>query len=408
MNTHVAHHREDSSDAGHLILLGSGPRAEWDQAMGRLAARSPLLLVADMLPSWQRQYVAGARQANLLNPARVLEAATKFAMTRNISGILHFHPAHTRAAELVQQELGLPGPTPATITASTLRHRTAELLERAGAANSGALHADSYDQALRAAHAVGFPLVCKPASPRKRYAARVVEGPAALAEAFSTATAATWPGTGTVIEPRLDGIEATAYALSTASGHQVVAVSHATFDPQAEPTMLPIEVVVDADDVCAPAIENIAATALTAIGHLAGPAQLRMCITATGPRIIGITTHLTDPLIASLIEQVTGVDLIGAASDYARGQAHEPVEARAGASAVRYLQGPRAAELLRGHESVCPSITPYAELVQYAVPPSVGPLRRSGQLLVSGADYPQCVSRLRSALDEMRASRASA
>ncbi|MFF1678798.1 acetyl-CoA carboxylase biotin carboxylase subunit family protein [Streptomyces sp. NPDC058256] len=409
MNTH-APYRHDSSPAGHLVVLGSGPQAEWEHAMQRLAAGGPLLLIDDEPPNWQHPHLAGARTANLLNPQHVLKEARKFAFTRPIDGVLNFHPAHARAAAHLRQELRLPGPSAATLEASTLRHCTAELLAGAGVDHSGAIHADSFDQALEAAHQVGFPLVCKPASPRKRYAGRRVSGLPELAEAFSAATAATWPGTGTVVEPLLDGIEATAYTVSSASSSQIVAVSHTTFDPRAELSMLPVEVVVDADDVCAPAIEDIAHRALSALGHHSGPAQIRLRITATGPRVISITPHLTDPLMGMLIEQVTGIDLISAAARHARGQrtARVTEESRLGATAVRFIQGPNTTGLLPHNAAAHPHITPYATLQPYATVRRVGALRRYGHLVVSGADYPQCVARLRSAASELRTAHLSA
>jgi biotin carboxylase len=365
--------------------------------MQRLAAGGPLLLIDDEPPSWQRPHLAGARTANLLKPQQVLEEAQKFAVTLPIVGVVHFQPAHTRAAALLRQELGLPGPSDTALEAGTLRHRAAELLDRAGVDHSGTIHVNSYDEAVEAAHQVGFPLLCKPSSPRKRYAGRQVTALPELAEAFSAATAATWPGTGTVIEPLLGGIEATAYTLSSASGPRVVAVSHTTFDPQAETAMIPVEVVVDADDVCAPAIEDIAARTLAALGHHSGPAQIRLRITATGPRVISITPHLTDPWVGMLIEQVTGIDLVTETGHHARGKATTPEESRLGATAVRFLQGPHHTRILPPHATPQPHITPYATLQPYAAACRVGPLRRNGHLLVSGADYPQCVARLRSA-----------
>ncbi|MCX4826379.1 hypothetical protein OG883_42825 [Streptomyces sp. NBC_01142] len=406
MNTH-APHREDSP-TGHLVVLGSGPQAEWEHAMQRLAAVGPLLLIDAEAPTWQRPHLADARTASLLDPPRVLDEVRKFASTRPIAGVLTFDPAHARTAALLRQEFALTGPSTATVEATTLRHRTAQLLTGAGVDNSGALHADSYDQALEAAHQVGFPLVCKPASPRTRHAARQVTGIPDLAEAFSAATAVTWPGTGTVIEPLLDGIEATAYTADTPSGPRVVAISHATFDPQAEPALLPVEVVVDADDVCAPAVEDSASRALSALGHRSGPAQIRMRLTATGPRVISVTTHLTDPLLGMLIEQVTGIDLIAQAGHHARGRTFLIDESRLGATAVRFLQGPGPTPLLPPNAAAHPHVTPYATLQQYPAERRVGPLRRSGHLLVSGTDYPQCTARLRSAAAEIRAARLSA
>lgn len=407
MNTH-APYRDDTSLAGHLVVLGSGPQAEWEHAMQRLAAGGPLLLIDDEAPTWQRPYLAGARTANLLNPQQVLEEARKFAITRPIAGVLNFHPAHTRSAAHLRDELALPVPSTAALETSTLRHRTAELLALAGVDHSGAIHADSYDQALEAAHQIGFPLVCKPASPRKRYAARRVSALPELAEAFTAATAASWPGTGTVIEPFLDGIEATAYTVSSASGSRTVAVAHSTFDPQAEPALIPVEVVVDADDVCAPAIEDIAHRALAALGHRSGPAQIRLRITSTGPQVISITTHITEPLMGMLIEQVTGIDLISEAGHHARGKTALTEENRLGAAAVRFIQSPHTTTTLPPQTTAHPRITPYATLHPYATARRVGPLNRSGHLLVSGTDLPQCVVRLRHAAAELRTARLSA
>lgn len=346
--------------------------------------------------------------ANLLDPPQVLEEARKLAITRPITGVLNFHSAHARAAALLRQQFSLPGPYTATLEASTLRHRTAQLLTGAGVDNSGALYVDSYDQALEAAHHVGFPLVCKPASPRTRYAARQVTGIPELAKAFSAATLASWTGTGTVIEPLLDGIEATAYTADSPSGPRVVAISHTTFDPQAEPALLPVEVVVDADDVCAPAIEDTASRALAALGHRSGPAQIRMRITSSGPRVISVTPHLTDPLIGMLIEEVTGIDLISQAGHCARGRTSLTEERRLGATAVRFLQGTGTTRPLAPDATVQTHVTPYATLRQYPSERRVGPLRRSGHLLVSGTDYPQCIARLRSAAAELRSLRLSA
>ncbi|MFI9772232.1 hypothetical protein ACIHJG_36025 [Streptomyces sp. NPDC052415] len=404
MNTHAP--SRDDGPTGHLVVLGSGPQAEWEHAMQRLAAVGPLLLINTEPPTWQRPHLAAARTADLLDPPQVIGEIAQAAKNLPIAGVLTFHPAHARTAALLRREFGLPGPSNATIEATTMRHRTAQLLSAAGVDDSGALHADSYDRALEAAHQVRFPLVCKPASPRTRYAARQVTGLAELAEAFAAATAATWPGTGTVIEPLHHGIEATVYTCASPSGPTTVAISHATFDPQAEPALLPVEVVVDAEDVCAPAVEDTASRALAALGHRSGTAQIRMRITSTGPRVISVTTHLTEPLMGMLIEQVTGVDLITQAGRHACGRTSLTDESRLGASAVRFLQGPGATPVLP--DSAAPQhVTPYATLQPYPAEHRVGPLRRSGHLLVAGTDYPQCTARLRNAAAELRTTRLS-
>ena len=406
MNTHAPY--RDDGPAGHLVILGSGPQAEWEYAMQRLAAVGPLLLIDAEQPTWQQPLLAEARTANLLDPSQVLATVQKFASTRPLAGALTFHPAQARTVDLLRRELALPAPSAATIEATTLRHRTAQLLTAAGVDNSGALHADTYDQALEAAHQVGFPLVCKPAAPRVRYAARQVRGLPDLAEAFSAATAATWHGTGAVIEPLLDGIEATAYTADSPTGPRVVAISHTTFDPQAEPAMVPVEVVVDADDVCAPAVEDAAIRALAALEHHSGPAQIRMRLTSAGPRVISVTTHLTDPLVGMLIEQVTGSDLVSQAGHHACGRVVYDDESRLGAAAVRFLQGPGGSPLLPPSAATHPHITPYATLLPYPTERPVGPLQRSGHVLVSGTDYPQATARLRSAATEIRSARLSA
>ncbi|MEV6676382.1 hypothetical protein AB0N09_05860 [Streptomyces erythrochromogenes] len=395
MNTDTAR-REDPRTPGHLLVLGSGPRAEWEHATKRLAEAGPLVLIDDEPASWQRQYVSAARVANTSRPETVEQAARWLAIEHPITGVLHFHPAHVRAAAAIRATFGLPGPTAATVAATTLRNRTLELMERGGIPSSGGCHADTFDQALEGAHIFGFPLVCKPAAPRRRYAARVVESLEQLAEAFSAATAASWPGTGTIVEPRLDGIEATAYTLNG----RLVAISHATFDPEAEPSLLPLEVVVDADDVCAAAIEGTVTRALESTGHRHGVAQIRLRITSSGARVISLATHLTDPLVAELIEQVTGIDLITAAGHHARGLPAEAEDTPLGAAAIRYLQGTAATRLLSGPAGQS-GITPYARLDRYGSDTRAGPLLRRGHLLVSGTDFPQCVARLRNAITEM-------
>ncbi|MFF3741183.1 hypothetical protein [Streptomyces sp. NPDC002566] len=128
--------------------------------MQRPAAVEPLLLMDAEPPDWQRPCLADARTANLLDPPQVLHDGRKLASARSSAGMLNFHAAHVRAAALLRQELALPGPPTATTETTILRHRTAQLLTGAG-----------------------------------------------VDQAFSAATAATWPGTGTVIEPLLDGAE---------------------------------------------------------------------------------------------------------------------------------------------------------------------------------------------------------
>ncbi|MFD4241896.1 hypothetical protein ACFWP3_09895 [Streptomyces sp. NPDC058525] len=395
MNTDTAR-REDPRTPGHLLVLGSGPRAEWEHAMKRLAEGGPLVLIDDDPASWQRQYVSAARVANTARPEIVEQAARWLSIEHPITGVLHFHPTHVRAAAAIRATFDLPGPTAETLAVTTLRNRTLKLLNRKGIPSSGGIHADTFDQALEGAHTFGFPLVCKPAAPRRRYAARVVESLEQLAEAFSAATAASWSGTGTIVEPWLDGIEATAYTLDS----RLVAISHATFDPEAEPSLLPLEVVVDADDVCAAAIEGTVTRALESTGHQTGVAQTRLRITSTGARVISLATHLTDPLVAELIEQVTGIDLIAVTGIHARGLPAETEETPLGAAAIRYLQG-TAADRLHARPAGQSGITPYARLERYGSDTRAGPLLRRGHLLVSGTDFPQCVTRLRNAIAEM-------
>ncbi|MET8676015.1 hypothetical protein ABZW18_00010 [Streptomyces sp. NPDC004647] len=394
------------SPPSHLLLLGTGPCAEWEHAMQRLAAASPLLLLDERPPTWQRPYLAAARTASLLEPTQVLQVVQELANSHTIDGIMTFQPAYQRAAALVRQELGLPGPDTKALQTCGARHRTAAVLERAGIEGSSSLRADSYQQALEAAHHVGFPLICKPDSPRRRYAARTVSALPDLAEAFSAVTTATWPGTGTVIEPLLDGLEATAYTYGTHSGTHVIALSHTTFDPAAEHALVPAELVVDADDVCVTAIEASVSRALAAVGLHTGPAQVRLRITATGPRIISISPHLTDPLAAQLIEQVTGVDLVTATAAHAVGHTARIEPAPLGAMAVRYLHGTTATAFSTTPDAAAP--TPFIHVAHYDTEHRVGPLRRTGHVLVTGSDYPQCVARLSSAGTHLRTPRLTA
>ncbi|MER5890315.1 hypothetical protein ABT160_41355 [Streptomyces sp. NPDC001941] len=398
MNSHPP--RRHDGPAGHLVVLGSGPQVEWEHVLQRLAAAGPLLLIEPIEPTWQRSFAPEVHVVADMNPHQILSAVRSFARTSPVDGALTFRPDQDRTVDLLRRELSLPAAATANVEAATLRHGMAQLLNAAGVDNSEALQADTYDQALEAAHQVGFPLVCKPAAARLRYTARRVNALPELAQAFSAVATVAGHASGTVIEPLFNGIEATAHTIDSPAGPGIIAMSHATFDPRAEPALVPLEGVVDADDVCAPAVEGVVSRALSALGHRSGPAQVRLRITSTGPRVLSVSSHLTDPLLSQLIEQVTGIDLITQAGDHARGATSHAQEKRLGAAAVHYLQDP-ASNDVPASPTTHTRITPYAALCPYPVAHPVGPLYRSGHIRVSGTDYPQCTARLQTALTEL-------
>ncbi|WP_326581832.1 hypothetical protein OIE69_44270 (plasmid) [Actinacidiphila glaucinigra] len=286
---------------------------------------------------------------------------------------------------------------------------TAQLLAQAGVEHSSPRLASTYEQAVDIAHHVGFPLVCKPDVPRQHFAARIATDLGQLATAFAAASEAFQVGTGGVVEPFLQGIEATAYTYSTSGRSHIVAISHATFDPQAEPALVPIELVVDGGDVCVGAVEDIALQALQAVGHHNGPAQLRLRLTATGPRVISIARQLPDPLVCLLIEEATGTDIISAAATHCRDRTMNLSGTPQGAAAIRYLQltasvaaEPAADQNVTGHA------TPFAYVTRYHAGRQVGPVLRYGYVHVIGADYPQSIARLRSSVSDLRPARATA
>ncbi|MFD9566997.1 acetyl-CoA carboxylase biotin carboxylase subunit family protein [Streptomyces sp. NPDC059994] len=330
-------------DAPVLVLLGSGERQQHGYAWESLAARHRVFLLDTVEPTWQRPFITGYQAVRVRDGAAVRAAVREVAARHRIAGVLTWDEHAATAAASAARETGCVGADPAAVRACRNKSLARAAMEAQGIATRWAQCFDLV-QARAAAAWIGYPLVLKPAASCGRDGVVKIATPEQLPHAYAfTARAAARQspeGAGMLVEEYLDGPEISIETISCRGHHTAVARTHTQLG---ELPGAPVTAHMVAPDLGAPATDEaarMAATALTALGITHGASHVELRLTATGPRVIEVSPCLAGDLIPHLVRLATGVDLVAAAADLARGRTPDLRPTRAHAAAIGFLNAP--------------------------------------------------------------------
>lgn len=145
--------------------------------------------VHDGYPDRLRAALAGVCATDLTDTPRALEDMDAFCRRHAIAGVAPCFELFTPLAALLAERLGLPGNAPGLARAARNKILMGEAFAAAGIPAPRWALAHDADEAFRAAreHALGWPLVVKPAEQGGSWGVSVVDGPDRLAEAVGAA-----------------------------------------------------------------------------------------------------------------------------------------------------------------------------------------------------------------------------
>lgn len=274
-----------------------------------------------------------------------------------VTAVGTFHELEQHHAARIAAALALPMHDIDTVTAVHDKAVMRERLRAAGVDDTPSAIVRDVTEAARFAARHGFPLIAKPVrGAGSTGIARVhsaAELPAALARAGIRSQ---WSSGDVLLERLLPGPQFSVEAVSEAKEHVIVGITakSSSTDHLVElghvcPAPL------DADTTAA--VHDLVTRTLTALGVTFGVTHTEIVVTPAGPRIIETHVRYAGDRIATLVHDVTGVDVRECAARQALGQSvlddvrsalrHEPSRA----SAI-WFAAPDAPGVLRGIEGI--------------------------------------------------------
>jgi biotin carboxylase len=240
-------------------------------------------------------------------------------------------------AARIAERTGLPHPiSPATAVLATNKLRQRERLAEAGVPQPRWWVVGGEDEPP----AVSGPVVVKAPDRQGQKGLTLVDEPAGLAEAITTARTASRNGLS-LVEELVDGPEVTVVGFS-ADGvfTPLVVTDRVVADPPAFGVALAHVWPSKVSDTGT--VSDTASAAVRALGIEAGPSSTQLRIGPDGPRVVEVAARLGGGHDAELARAITGVDLNGLAIDAALGNdlvliQHKPL---VGGAVTRFLVAP--------------------------------------------------------------------
>lgn len=320
-----------------LLVLAAGPLQLPAITVGkRLGLR---VVAADGNPHAPGLAVADAAHVvNITDPVACLAVAR----TERVDGVIHIcSEVAMTALGLINRELRLHGPDPATVVRATNKEHMRRAFESGGAPSPRSIGVDCDEKALEAAASIGGPLIVKPSRNSGSRGVTYVSADApteSILSAFRRARKES-RDPSVVIEQCIEGSEFSVEALTWNGRVEILAVTDkiTTGKPffvemgHNQPTQLPSS---HAESVRQAAIKGVRALGLD---WCAVHAEIKL--SADGPYLIEIGARLGGDFITTeLTPRSTGVDMVAAAIRLCLGEEPDlrPTHPPRGA-AIRYL-----------------------------------------------------------------------
>ena len=253
--------------------------------------------------------------------------------------------ACVRSAAVAARELGLPG-----IDIEVARVCTDKVLMRRRLSEAGLPCPPYYEvrditDAARAAKAIGFPLVMKPADNSGSRGVGHVTTLAQLEEATRVALSHSREGRA-IAERFLDGVECTVETYTVEGATRILAISDKVRMPSPFCVAASINYPGFFD---APTMERIgeaAKRAIAAVGLVNGPGHLELIVTSSGPVVVDLAARGGGfRIFSDVVPTVSGVDGVEAVLDFALGAMPRVTPAPGRAAVIRFFDPPRTGTL---------------------------------------------------------------
>jgi biotin carboxylase len=285
--------------------------------------------------------VARADTTDATSVAAVARAAAEDAgLAGLVTSSEYFVAVTARAAA----RLGLPGADPAAVERCRDKRRQRLVLRGAGVAVPAFAAANSPEEAVEAAAAIGYPVVVKPADGTGSRGVRLCCEPAEVLDHAAGLLAIRHDERGhpaiaaVLVEEHVIGPEVSVETFGT----EVVGITAKHLG------RLPSFVECGHDfPADGPQVGVVARAAIEALGLGFGPAHTEIRLGRRGPVVIEVNPRLAGGHIPTLVRLATGIDLIGATIDAVTGTARPLPEPGPGHASIRFLVPPRAGRVRR-------------------------------------------------------------
>lgn len=328
-----------------VVVVGSGGRAYREYAFAALADHCQAYLVAAAEPSWQLEYLAGHVTAADAGVAAVTRAvASCVTQTAGRVGVFTWDEPSLEVTSEVASMLGLPHMSPAAVRNCRDKLTTRRLLRSAGLPAVRFAHVSGLDEALRAADAIGYPVVLKPRALAASMGVVVARDPGELRAVFHHAVDAAYPGLdrldGLMLEEFLDGPEISVDSVVRDGDVRLVNVARKRlgFHPFFEEVghlVAPWR-----DEAWTDDLTGLIVGTHRALDVRTGVTHAEVRLTPSGPRLVELNGRLGGDFIPYLGQLATGVDLTAAAVDLALGRVPDTRATRDVCAEVRFLYPP--------------------------------------------------------------------
>lgn len=297
---------------------------------------------------------------------RDVELVVELARKERVDAVLTVaSDAALRATALVAQELGLPGPSPATVALAADKAAQWQLFSALGGARRRLVSGASVREAVSQAEVLKCPLVVKPVDGAGGRGSRVVGRAAELGEAVEQALLHSLSGRA-VVEEFVPGSDHTAEAFLAGGRRRFGVITDKELGPpglvprgHVVPSGLPAE----AQEEVWLLVEALCREA----GVQDGPVDVDCKMTAQGPELFEFAPRLGGNELPRLLGRATGIDLVDWALDVSLGLAVRPRRYHVRPVAVHILFSDRAG-LVEAELPRAASVGPPVE-VQWDVEP---------------------------------------
>ncbi|MEU9939095.1 ATP-grasp domain-containing protein [Streptomyces lavendulae] len=277
----------------------------------------------------------------------LLAAGEALAERHSIAGVVTWAEGHLTAVARLAEHLGLA--TTSVESVRTCRDKAASRAAFAahGVPSARSTAANSLDEALSAAVAIGYPVVVKPASAGGSIGVIKAETQEDLADAYAFATRGVQlhggDNTVVLVEEYLSGEEVSVECVTYQGVTTAVAVTRKELG--AEPLFEEIGHTFTASDPLLETVAPIAAAAVKATGTVNGIQHVELRLTASGPRVIEVNGRIGGDWIGWAVWRATGLSLPRIAADLAIGWAPDLTPTRQQAVAIKVLYTPASGTL---------------------------------------------------------------
>lgn len=289
----------------------------------------------------------------------------------NYDGVITTCDYYIKTVSEVATRLNLPCPFPKSVEVVRHKQKMRQALDCAGVPNAEYQLAYNWEEVVKAANAIGYPLVLKPVDLASSAFVRMIRSQNDLQDAFKDLEA--FPRNFRdqerdctyLLEEYLVGNEVSVETVSFAGKTKIIGITQKSL--MGDPYFLENGHMFQADltedvrlDIC-----QYVESALQAVGYDYGISHTEVKLTKNGPRIVEINPRTAGGYIVELIEIVYGVNILRAFVDLSIGKEPnvETVETGITSASVMFLISSRGGKILSVEG--CETLKDDASIVAY-------------------------------------------